>query len=109
MEVKTKYEILQDSDSEMYLKNWRSSIANPHNPIRIGNTQIKLNSCFLLLIGALVFLIFFIYLKPENSNNLYNAAGSNYVESISKIYDRTYPLSKPLVLNGQKVFKLGEF
>lgn len=98
-------------DIEMY-KNWRNSLANPKNPIRIGNTKIKINNVFLVsILSLIVFLIFFIYLKPDNSNNVYNAAsGSSYVESEKQIlYDKTYPLSKPLVLNGQKIFKLGEY
>lgn len=101
--------------NEMYLKNWRTSVANPQNSIRIGNTKIKpkVNNFVLLLIGALIFfLIFYIYLRPDSSNNLQynnNAAGtSSYLETNNKIYDNTYPLSKPLVLNGQKIFKLGK-
>jgi hypothetical protein len=97
-------------ESEMYLKNFRNSVANPNNPIRLGNRKIQINNYFLVLIASLVFiLLFYIYYYNNSETSNESISNSSNEAHNERVYDRRYPITNPLIANGMKVFKIGKF
>ncbi|XP_044731518.1 soluble calcium-activated nucleotidase 1 [Chrysoperla carnea] len=93
-----------DNSSEMVLtiQDWRQALRTPHS-YRVGNRTLRIQTKFMSIIilsGLLILLI--IYIFPEN-----NEIVSDYQFHKKKFYNKSYPLSAPIISPQIRTFRIG--
>lgn len=95
-------------DTGMYLRDWRKALRSPPS-YRIGNRTIRLQVHFTWVLAILcTFLLFVLFISSHPSSLVADVPTSNsFLRSTAIVYNRTYPLTSPIISSGIYSFRIG--